>query len=194
LAALVLTLVSCAQQTIQTTTTPDTKTAPAAYVIGRDDVLNIIVWKQNIIVWKQPQLSGNVRVAGDGTVTVPLVGPVPVEGLTCDQLQADLVKRLTPYTQNPNVTVRIASANSQVFYVLGEVTKPGSYPLRSGEVLSQGLAQAGGFTVFADKSSIKIARRMHDQDIQMTVNYRHIEKGELKADIPLEAGDTITVP
>jgi polysaccharide export outer membrane protein len=178
---------SCSQQTVQTTTTPDTKTAPAAYVIGRDDVLNIIVWKQ-------PQLSGNVRVAGDGTVTVPLVGPVPAEGLTCDQLQADLVKRLTPYTQNPNVTVRIASANSQVFYVLGEVTKPGSYPLRSGEVLSQGLAQAGGFTVFADKSAIKIARRQHDQDIQMTVNYRHIEKGELKADIPLEAGDTITVP
>jgi polysaccharide export outer membrane protein len=187
LAALGLTLVSCSQQTIQTTTTPDTKTAPAAYVIGRDDVLNIIVWKQ-------PQLSGNVRVAGDGTVTVPLVGPVPAEGQTCDQLQADLVKRLTPYTQNPNVTVRIASANSQVFYVLGEVTKPGSYPIRSGEVLSQGLAQAGGFTVFADKSAIKIARRQHDQDIQMTVNYRHIEKGELKADIPLEAGDTITVP
>jgi polysaccharide export outer membrane protein len=187
LAAWALTLGSCAREAVTTKVMADTKTPPAAYTIGKDDVVEIIVWRE-------PQLSGKVRVVGDGTITIPLVGPVPAEGLTCDQLQADLTKRLGQYTQNPNVTVRVAVPNSQVFYILGEVGKPGSYPLRSDEVLSQALAQAGGFTVFADQGAIRIVRRIPDKNIVMTVNYRQVAHGDLAADVPLQAGDTITVP
>jgi polysaccharide export outer membrane protein len=81
-----------------------------------------------------------------------------------------------------------------VFYILGEVGKPGSYPLRSDEVLSQAVAQAGGFTVFADQGAIRIVRRIPDKNIVMTVNYRQVAHGDLAADVPLQAGDTITVP
>jgi len=187
LAALAITLASCARQALETKVTADTKSQAAPYNIGKDDVLDIIVWKE-------PQLSGKVRVVADGTVTIPLVGPVPAEGLTCDQLQADLTKRLAQYTQNPNVTVRVAAPTSQLFYILGEVRKPGSYPLRSDEVLSQALAQAGGFTEFADQGAIRVVRRTRDKDIQITVNYGQVAHGDLQADIPLQAGDTITVP
>jgi polysaccharide export outer membrane protein len=165
----------------------DTKAVTTPYAIGKDDVIDIIVWKE-------PQLSGKVRVVADGTVTIPLAGPVPAEGLTCDQLQTDLTKRLGQYTQNPNVTVRVAVPASQLFYILGEVTKPGSYPLRSDEVLSQALAQAGGFTLFADQGAIRIVRRTRDKNAVMTVDYRQVAHGDLAADVPLLAGDTITVP
>lgn len=187
LTAAALTLTSCARQAVATRVTTDTKMESAPYMIGKDDVIDVIVWKE-------PQLSGKVRVVADGTVTIPLVGPVPAEGLTCDQLQVDLTKRLAQYTQNPNVTVRVAVAASQVFYILGEVTKPGSYPLRSDEVLSQALAQAGGFSTFADQSAIRIVRRTRDKAVEIVVDYRQVANGELRADIPLQAGDTVTVP
>jgi polysaccharide biosynthesis/export protein len=187
LAAAALTLTSCARQAVETKVTTDTKMESAPYKIGKDDVIDVIVWKE-------PQLSGKVRVVADGTVTIPLVGPVPAEGLTCEQLQADLTKRLAQYTHNPNVTVRVAAPTSQVFYVLGEVTKPGSYPLRSDEVLSQALAQAGGFTTFADQSAIRIVRRTRDKAVEIVVDYRQVAQGNLQADIPLQAGDTVTVP
>jgi polysaccharide export outer membrane protein len=186
--ALALITTACDRQAVQTQVMPDEKTEVKPYLIGKDDVLDIIVWKE-------PQLSGKVRVVGDGTVTVPLIGPTPAEGLTCEQLQTNITKRLGKYTQRPNVTVRVALAASQVFYVLGEVRKPGSYPLKADEVLSQGLAQAGGLTEFADSSAIRIVRRTHEQSAQITVNYHQIAHGrDLKADIPLAAGDTITVP
>ena len=187
LAALALTLAACARQAVETKVIAGTRVPTAPYAIGKDDVIDMIVWKE-------PQLSGKVRVVADGTVTIPLVGPVPAEGLTCDQLQTDLTKRLGQYTQNPSVTVRVAVPASQIFYILGEVGKPGSYPLRSGEVLSQALAQAGGFTTFADQSAIRIVRRTSDQNIVMTVNYRKVAHGDLQADVPLQAGDTLTVP
>jgi polysaccharide export outer membrane protein len=185
--SMALMLGGCARQAIVTKEVAATKVDPVPYMIGKDDVIDVIVWKE-------PQLSGKVRVAEDGTVTIPLVGPVPAQGQTCEQLQSDLTKRLAEYTRNPNVTVRVAVPASQLFYILGEVRKPGSYPLRSDEVLSQALAQAGGLTEFADEGGIRIVRRNHDKTLTMTVNYRGVAHGDLQADLPLEAGDTITVP
>lgn len=165
-----------------------TPAKPGPYRIGRDDVINVVVWKQ-------PQLSGQVTVAGDGTITIPLAGQVEAAGLTTQELKARLTKKLSGDIDNPNVTVSVASPNSMVFYVLGQVHAPGVYPLRSGEVLSQALAQAGGLTPFANARAIRIVRRTAHKDVQMTVNYKRIEDGGSPQDeVALEAGDTITVP
>jgi len=77
---------------------------------------------------------------------------------------------------------------------LGEVSKPGMYKLMSGEVLSQALAAAGGPTEYANLRSIKIVRRTGDEQTEMTVNYSGVRSGDLRADVVLERGDTITVP
>ena len=165
---------------------PDPPVVP--YLIGKDDVLNVIVWRE-------PQLSGKVIVANDGTITIPLAGAVPAAGLTCEHLQKDLSERLAQFTREPNVTVRVAEPRSRVFYALGEVQKPGMFPLRSDEVLSQALAQAGGLTNFADASAIRILRHTPTKDIEVIVNYNRVASGKtLQADIPVEPGDTITVP
>lgn len=174
---------------VQTRVVPDPPVSTEAdpYTIGSDDVIDVLVWKQ-------PQLSGRVRVGSDGSVTMPLIGQVAAAGETTQQLQADLTDRLSKFVHDPQVTVRIFNPASRAFYALGEVAKPGRYPLMSGEVLSQGLAAAGGPTEFANLRKIKIVRRTSDSQVEITVNYSAVTKGDLSADVPLQRADTIMVP
>lgn len=182
-------LPGCGGQTVTqhevSAATPDSK----PYTIGKDDVLEIMVWKQ-------PELSGSVKVANDGTITEPLVGRVMAVGHTPEQLAQNLRDGLSHYTNKPEVTVRVTDAQSQVVYILGQVRKPGVYQLHSDETLSEALAEAGGLNDFADMSAIGIVRRnAGGQDVQFTINYRNVASGEdLKGDLPLQRGDTITVP
>jgi len=158
------------------------------YQIGRDDELEIVVWNQ-------PQLSGKVIVASDGTISMPLIGRVPASALTPDLLKADLEKRYDRYVHGANVTVRVADPASHVFYVLGEVNKPGVYKLHSSEVLSQALAEAGGLGPFADPGRIRILRHKDNETVVLTVNYNVVRSGgDVSADVPVEPGDTVQVP
>jgi len=158
------------------------------YSIGRDDEIEVIVWKQ-------PQLSGKVKVGSDGTITMPLIDRVPAAGKTPMQLKEDLVRLYSRYLHDPNVTVRVTDTASRVFYVIGEVKKPGVFNLHSGEVLSQAIAEAGGFAEFADPSKIRILRREPGQMVELRVNYNAVSSGrDLLADVRIEPGDTVTVP
>src|ERR1700733_6548143 len=167
---------------------PEDKAAADPYQIGRDDELDIIVWTQ-------PQLSGKVTVASDGTISMPLIGRVPAAGLTPDQLKVDLEKRYARYVHGANATVRVSDPASHVFYVLGEVNKPGVYKLHSGEVLSQALAEAGGLGQFADAGKIRILRHKQNETVVVTVNYYVVRSGgDVSADVLVEPGDTVQVP
>jgi polysaccharide export outer membrane protein len=158
------------------------------YVIGSDDELEIVVWNQ-------PQLSGKVIVATDGTIAMPLIGRVPAAGQTPEQLKTELEKRYAQYVHTPNATVRVSDPASHVFYVVGEVNKPGAYKLHSGEVLSQALAEAGGFGEFADPSKVQILRHKETETVVLTVNYNLVRNGgDVTADVPVEPGDTVSVP
>lgn len=188
-AMLAVLLPGCGGQTVKqravSAAAPDTR----PYTIGKDDVLEVMVWKQ-------PELSGSVKVASDGTITEPLVGRVHAMGLTPDQLAQNLRDSLGHYTNKPEVTVRVTDAQSQLVYVLGQVHKPGVYQLHSDETLSEALAEAGGLNDYADMSEIQIVRRNGGgHDVQFTINYKKVASGEdLTGDIPLQRGDTVTVP
>jgi polysaccharide biosynthesis/export protein len=173
---------------VATTSIPLARPAPTPYVIGRDDLLDVEVWKQK-------DLSGPVAVASNGDITLPLVGEVKAAGLTSDQLQKDLDARLTPLVHGPNVMVRVMDPKSCVFYVNGEVTHPGVFPLHSGEVLSQAIAEAGGLTQFADPGAVKVVRRNSEQALEIRVDYRLVQSGkDMQGDISMERDDTILVP
>jgi polysaccharide export outer membrane protein len=185
----VIALSGCATSPVREKVIPHqaAKTADP-YRIGSDDELEIIVWTQ-------PQLSGKVTVASDGTISMPLIGRVPAAGLTPDELKADLEKRYARYVHDANATVRVSDPASHVFYVIGEVTKPGAYKLHSGETLSQALAEAGGFGEFADASKIRIVRHKETETVVLTVNYNLVRSGgDLSGDVPVEPGDTVSVP
>jgi polysaccharide export outer membrane protein len=177
-----------ARQGVQTEILDHPPEAAAPYVMAPDDVIDVVVWKQ-------PEISGKLVIAQDGSINVPLAGRVHAAGMTADQLQKELTRRLSAFIDAPTVTVRIADARSQAVYIIGEVKKPGVFRLHPGEVLSQALAEAQGFTEFAELSSIRIARRTATQTEQITVNYNLVQSGrDLSADVHLMAGDVVHVP
>ena len=112
------------------------------YLMGPEDVLFISVWKDE-------HLTREAVVRPDGMISFPLVGDLPAEGRTVDDLRADLVKRLSRYIPNANVTVAVTKVLSYKVYVVGRVTKPGEYLVGHYTDVLQALSLAGGLTPFA---------------------------------------------
>ena len=163
-------------------------TADPNYVIGAQDVLDINVWKE-------PDVSRVVPVRPDGKISLPLLNDVQAGGLTPDQLAAKVTEELKKYVTNPQVTVIVTAINSQRVYILGEVTRPGAFPLLPGMTVLQALSSAGGFTQFAKVKSIFVRRLQDGKESKYLFNYKDVIGGKRpEQDILLKAGDTIVVP
>jgi polysaccharide export outer membrane protein len=168
--------------------TPDPGKPPDEfYVIGAGDVLNINVWKE-------PSLSGTVKVRPDGFVTVPLVNEIQVVGMTTAQLRKVLENKYKEFTVDPFVTVRLEAIASSEVFLVGQVNRPAAIPLNGNETLLQILTRAGGLTIFADRSNIRVVRREGNKVTEYIADYDGIIKGDLKQDILLRPGDRIIVP
>ena len=112
----------------------------------------------SITVYQEPDLSvGGARVKANGTIAVPLLGDLRVAGLTSQELQ-DLVtaRLLDGYLKKPNVTVTIDSY--RLYYIKGEVARPGGYSFVDGLTVAKAVALAGGFTARASQRSITLVR------------------------------------
>jgi polysaccharide export outer membrane protein len=94
------------------------------------------------------------------------------------------------------VTVIVQQINSQKFNILGQVTKPGSYPITAGTTIVDAIATAGGFRDFAKKKSIYILRQTPGgEELRIPFNYEKFIKGKNTANnIALKPHDTIVVP
>lgn len=159
------------------------------YLIGPGDVLQVFVWKEQ-------ELTREVSVRLDGKITVPLLGDVEAVGRTPASLAEDVAQRLARYLATPLVTVGLSHANSTRFYVVGQVMKPGEYPMAGPMTVLQALAVAGGFRDFARSDSILIVRRGQGKQTVIPVNYKRLESGrDIDAqNVALHPGDTIVVP
>lgn len=140
--------------------------------------------KTKIAVYGEDKLTGDFDVDASGNIVMPLVGSVHVTGMTKQELEMTLKSRLRggQILLAPQVSVDVAS--KRPFYVLGEVEKPGEYPLRSGLDVFSAVAVAGGFTYRASKSKIQVRRAGEKTFTEYT----------LSPDIPIYAGDLINVP
>ena len=169
----------------------NTSGAPASatgYVIGSGDVLQVFVWKE-------PELTREVTVRLDGGVTLPLVGEVEAAGQTTTDLGKHLRSAYSKFISSPNVTVEVRQPNSSRFYVLGQVFKPGEYPITGRVTVVQALALAGGFKEFAKTEEIVVLRRDGDSQRFLPFNYRKLAGGnEWSQNIELRPGDTVLVP
>jgi polysaccharide export outer membrane protein len=157
------------------------------YVIGAGDTIGINVWKE-------PTLSGSVKVRPDGYITLPLINEVQVVGLSTGEVRKILEDKYKEFTVEPFVTVRIENIASSEVFLVGQVGKPGAYPLVGNDTVLQLLTRAGGLSMFADRRNIRIARRTDDKITEFIVDYEAILKGDLKQDILLRPGDRIIVP
>jgi polysaccharide biosynthesis/export protein len=194
-AALVLAVAAVptrAQDTKQQSTTETKAKAPATadpnYVIGPQDVLDIDVWKE-------PELTRSVPVRPDGKISLALLNDVQAAGLTPIQLSEEITTKLKKFMTDPQVTVIVTQINSQRVYILGEMTRPGAYPLLPGMTVLQALSSAGGFTIFANSKKIYVLRNEGGKQEKLPFNYKEVVKGKnADQNIVLKAGDQIVVP
>ncbi|MDH3444997.1 MAG: polysaccharide biosynthesis/export family protein [Deltaproteobacteria bacterium] len=170
------------------TNVPNPATPPEEfYQIGPGDSLGILIWQE-------PTLSGTVKVRPDGYVTLPLIHEVQVVGLTTAQLRKILESKYREFVTDPFVSIRVEGISSSEVFLVGQVTKPGAYPLSGNESILQILTRAGGLTVFAERDEIRVVRRDGAKVTEYVVDYDAIVKGDLKQDILLRPGDRIIVP
>lgn len=108
------------------------------YQIGKGDLLRVDVFGF-------PDLSGECLVNEVGEISLPLVGEVHALGTPLHQFQTELTVRFRRFVKQPNLRISVVQYNSQRVSVVGEVVKPGSYPLkRSGYLLTELLSDVGG--------------------------------------------------
>jgi polysaccharide biosynthesis/export protein len=177
-------------QATPTTTSPakSPATTDPNYIIGAQDVLDISVWKE-------PEITRTVPVRPDGKISLPLLNDVQAAGLTPAQLTAEITSSLRKFVTDPEVTVIVEQINSQRVYILGEVTRPGAYPLLPGMTVLQALSSAGGFTQFANEKKMYVLRRVNGNQEKYFFNYKDVLNGKRpEQNIALRAGDTIVVP
>ena len=167
---------------------PAAPTIPGDYVIGEQDVLSIVVWKER-------ELSATVVVRPDGKITLPLVNEIKVIGMTPTQLQALLTDKFKPFLMIPQVTVEVVQINSRKAYLIGEVNKTGTFPLNSSTTVLQIIAEAGGLRDFANRKDIYILRNQKGQQVRYRFNYDEVIRGKnTQQNIVLQPGDMVVVP
>lgn len=165
------------------------KVAPEGYVIGIGDGLDIDVWKEG-------ELSKTVAVRPDGMISLPLVGEIKAVGLTPVQLQDQLTTALSKVLSDPQVTVIVVSVNSLSFNIMGNVFKPGYYPLTKPVTILDAIALSGGFRDFAKQKKIYILRTAPDgKEVKFYFNYKDVIKGRnMSQNILLQSRDVLVVP
>jgi polysaccharide export outer membrane protein len=161
---------------------------PAGYVVGPEDVLSIVVWREK-------DLTTDVTVRPDGRITLPLINDVMAQGLTPDQLRDQLKTLFDKFVEDSSVSVVVKQINSRKVFITGMVSKPGAYPLTSTMSVLQLISLAGGLNEFARGKEIVVMRTEDGKQKAMKFNYDDVRKGrKLQQNIELRPGDTVLVP
>ena len=168
---------------------PQQTAATALESVGAGDMLRITVFRN-------PDLTTEARVTDAGTIQFPLIGDVPVTGLTPQQVGSRIAEKLRAgkFVVNPEVSVALAQVNSRQVSVLGNVNKPGRYPIDAvNSKLTDFLAAAGG--VAGPGSDIVTVVSSHNgQSTKTDVDLsRMFREGNLENNLTLQAGDTLFV-
>lgn len=166
-----------------------------------------------------PDLSGNQTILADGTIQLPMVGSVVIEGLSPNQVVTRLTEDLAPYVRRPQVSLTLLTIRPSQISVTGEVRRPGAHLLIAPEdidddiettgeefqTLTYALVTAGGVTPDADLRNIVIRRRLSPErtalfsgpdpwtEIQVDL-WSLIQEGDLDSDVRIYHGDEIIVP
>jgi polysaccharide biosynthesis/export protein len=146
-----------------------------------------------IAVYGIPELSQKARISSSGDVYLPLIDYVHIGGLTPEEAQGLIEKKLSEggFVRNPHVTLMVNESASSVVSVLGEVSRPGIYPLLGERRLLDVVSAAGGLTERAGRT-ITITHR-HDQEHRETISLAEELAQSKEGNVPVVAGDTVVV-
>ncbi len=144
-----------------------------------------------VSVYNVPELSTKTRISNAGDVYLPLIDYVHVGGLTIDEAEVVIEKRLDQggFVKNPHVQLFVHEYTSEGASLLGEVAKPGVYPILGDQRLFDLISAAGGFSERAGKSITVTHRGQPPITVPMSRNL----EDHPESNIPVFAGDTISV-
>lgn len=170
------------------------------YTLGGGDNIRIDIFDV-------PQLSGQYQIPAGGTIQMPLIGAISVQGLTLQEAANTISAAYSRILKRPIITVSLSAARPLNIWISGEVNRPGSYsiPLTSGSgsvpsvqfpTLVQALERAQGVTLTSDIRRIQVRRRPGNAPEQLlTFNlWEYLQTGQVSRDITLRDGDSIFVP
>ena len=168
-----------------------TPAPPADYVLQPYDLIGIVVFQE-------PDLGRDVRLSGESTINLPLIGSVNLTGKTIRSAQ-ETIRRLydQDYLVNPQVNITVKEYAKQDVNVLGSVNSPGAVSLPPGQPLNllDAITRAGGFTRLADRKKIKLTRLNGDGKTSTSViNADDIIQSNTADSWVLSKGDVIFVP
>ncbi len=156
-------------------------------VLGPNDVVEVRVFGE-------PDLSGVHQVGADGTLRLPLIGEVAVNGLEPNDAQLLIQTRYNEaYLKNAQVSLLVKKFNSRRVYVLGQVKNPGNYDYQEGMTVIAAIAEAGGATRLGDLNRTLVTRGNGDAQRKISIDVNDIQRGD-KPDVELVPGDIVFVP
>jgi polysaccharide export outer membrane protein len=173
-------------------------TAPAAtdtvHQLGPRDLLQIKVYQQ-------PDLTQEIRIDDDGTVTLPLVGQVRASGLTVEAFARDLTARYKEFLFNPEITVFVKEYHVREIEVsvLGEVARPGFYRFPARSTLLDVIAQVGGLKPESGERVLVLRPKKPGESGEadaFVINAQELftPTGVKTQNLELLEGDTVQVP
>ena len=151
----------------------------------------------SVTVYDNQEMSRKARVNANGAVSLPLAGEIKIGGLTLAEAQGVIEKKLSAFVVKPQVSLFIEEYGNKLFFVMGEVQKPGSYPIptESHMTVLEAISTAGGFTPIAAQDRARVLRRVNGESMSYTVDVRTITReGQKDKDIVLEPNDVVYIP
>lgn len=179
---------AAAQNAPNSAAVPTGVTLPSDYVIGPEDVIGVLFWRE-------AEMSGDQVVRPDGMITIPLLGDIRAAGLRPDELREQLGKAAAKYLTDPNVSVVARQIHSRKVFITGQVAAPGAYPLTGPRSVVQVIALAGGLNEYADSKNIMLLRMENGRQRSYKFSYKDVTQGKaLPQNLQLMPGDIIIVP
>lgn len=177
------------------TTTQPQQTLDRNYTLGGGDRIRVNVFEV-------PEYTGEYQIPPGGRINLPLIGSIPLEGLTTEQAADNIAQKYRRYLKRPLISVNLLSPRPINVFVSGEITRPGSYSLSlqgSGgnnpgvqyPTVLAALTAAQGVTMTADITQVEVKRRGKVVPLNLK---EWVTTGQVPQDITLRDGDTIFVP
>jgi len=183
MAIVLATVVSCATVTSR----PGAQSFQETYIVQPPDILQVALTPEET-------LTRNCTVRPDGCITFDMIGDVHVAGLTAQRIDDIITERLSPYIKNVDVTVSVEATISKQYFVLGEVGRPGPYPLNAAISASAAVAIAGGPTQHGSYRNVYVLRGGAESPQAFLVGMRGpLLQGDTSQDIMLKPGDVVNV-
>ena len=172
-------------RTVSSFAPPSTLAVGPDYIIGPGDEFTLTLWGTTEGIY-------NLRVTREGEVTLPKVGVITVNGVRFGELERTLKRHLSRYYRDLNLSVAMGGLKTLSVYVVGEVTKPGSYSLSSLATVYGALFAAGGPTKQGTLRTVQVLRA--GKVVRTLDLYEFLMKGDRSQDIKLQNEDTVFVP